>query len=312
MKLNFNKVIKAIENGNKFAIFIHISPDGDAVGSGMALQNLIESKKKVAYLCCDDTTNFSGDFLNPILETNETKIDNCDTYFFLDMSADYRSGKYKKYANKQKDKKIIVIDHHVPQSQFGDIILRDPLKSSTSEIIYELYKESNTRITPEIATELYSGIASDTGCFVHQNTTPACHLAAADLINLGANIKLANYELFSKRPDGYMTIVKFAIKNMKIYGNKLTLLPISKKQYKKLGCPDSFYFVDALTHYTTDILIIATEKENSKVKLNMRSRNANVQKLCEKFGGGGHKNAAGAELSESLKCVVKKLKVEIL
>ena len=312
MKLNFNKVIKVIENGNKFAIFIHISPDGDAVGSGMALAELIKSRKKVAYLCCDDTTNFSGDFLNPILEIDESKINECDTYFFLDMSADYRSGKYQKYACKSKNKKVVVIDHHIPQTQFGDIVVRDPLKSSTSEIIYELYKESQTKITPEVATQLYTGIASDTGCFVHQNTTPSCHLAAADLINLGADIKLANYELFSKRPDGYMTIVRYAIKNMKIFGNKLTMLVIPQKQYKKLNYPDSFYFVDALTHYTTDILIIITEKEKNKIKLNMRSRTANVQKLCEKFGGGGHTNAAGAELNDSLSHVVKRIKDEIL
>lgn len=307
MSYNFNKVIKAIEKSENFAIFIHISPDGDAIGSGMALKRLLESKNKTAYLCCDDNLNFSTEFLKPEIERDDDKINNCDTLFYLDLSAGYRSGKYEKYIS-NKSKKIIVIDHHVCQEKFGNIIVRDENKSSTAELIFDLYNSMNEKITPEVATFLYSGIASDTGCFVHKNTTVASHIAAAKLIELNANINLANYELFSKRPSDYMDIVKYCIKHMKTYGDKVIILPITKKQYEKLGKPDSFYFVDALTHYTTDILIILTEKEKNKIKLNMRSRNSNVQEICKMFGGGGHKNAAGAESKTTLKETIKKLK----
>jgi len=312
MKINYNKILKSIENGKNFAIFIHISPDGDAIGSGMALCEFLKSKKKNAYLCCDDDVNFSVEFLHPKLEKNESVIESCDTYIFLDMSAEYRAGKYKKYATKTRGKKVLVIDHHILQSSFGDVVVRDSEKSSTAELIYEILKYSNFDITPVIATQLYTGIASDTGCFVHQNTTPSCHIAAADLIEKGANINLANLELFSKRPDDYMTIVKHSIKHMRIYDNKLTLLVIKNKSYIKLGKPDSFYFIDALTHYTTDVLAIVTEKEKNKIKLNMRSRLSNVQQICEKFGGGGHKNASGAEIKSSLNKVIKQLKELIL
>ena len=311
MNHNFNKVIKAIENGKNFAIFIHISPDGDAVGSGLALKSLLESKNKNAYLCCDDELNFSTEFLNAVIEKDESIINNCDTLIYLDMSAAYRSGKYQEFVNDKK-KKIINIDHHITQKDFASIIVRDSSMSSTAELIYELFLAMNANITPTVATYLYTGIASDTGCFVHQNTTPSCHIAVADLIQKGANIQLANYELFSKRPSDYMDIVKFAIKNMKVYGDKLTLLVVNEKQYKKFGKPDSFYFIDALVHYTTDILIIATEKQKNKVKLNMRSRQTSVQAICDKFGGGGHKNAAGAEVKDSLKNTIEKLKKLIL
>lgn len=311
MKYNFSKVINAIDKGNIFSIFVHISPDGDAIGSGLALKKLLESKNKTAYLCCDDEPNFSTEFLNAKIEKDDNKIDSSDTYFYIDMSAGYRSGKYEKYIH-DKNKTIIVIDHHITQESFGDVVVRDDKASSTAELVYNLYKSMDIKITPSVATCLYTGIASDTGCFVHQNTTASSHIAVADLIELKADIRLANYELFSKRPDDYMNIVKFSIKNMKIYGNKLTLLTIKKKHYEKLGKPDSFYFIDALSHYTTDVLVILTEKAKNKIKVNMRSRKTNVQSLCEKFGGGGHKNAAGGESKENLSKTISKLKELIL
>lgn len=311
MKYNFDKIIKAIESGKTFSIFVHISPDGDAIGSGLALQHLLTSLNKTAYLCCDDKLDLSTEFLNAKIENDDNKIESSDTLFFIDMSAGYRSGKYQKYLH-DKSRKILVIDHHISQEEFGDIIVRDASKSSTAELIFELYNAMNKKINPFVATCLYTGIASDTGCFVHQNTTASCHEAAARLMELKADTVLANYELFSKRPSDYMKIVKFTMKHMKVYDDKLTLVIIKQKDYEKLGKPDSFYFIDALTHYTTDILVIATEKSKNKIKLNMRSRNANVQTLCEKFGGGGHKNAAGGESKETLSKTISKLKELIL
>ena len=311
MKTNFTNIIKNIKNGNKFAIFIHVNPDADAIGSGQALKLLLESLGKTAYLCCDDKIPSSLNFLNSNIETDDNLIDSADTYFYLDTSKADRVGKFEKYVN-MKNKTIIVIDHHISQDEFGNEVIRDNTKSSTCEMIFDLYQEINAEITPEVATLLYSGISSDTGCFLHQNTTSDAHIAAAKLIELGANINLANLELFSKKPAIFTQICKYVYKNMKIYGDKLTLVTIKERDYKKLGEPESYLFISSLSHYTTDILVFITEKSKNNIKINTRSRQANVQELCAKFGGGGHKNAAGADVKDSLKNVVKKLLKEIL
>ena len=197
------------------------------------------------------------------------------------------------------------------QDRFGNVVVRDEEKSSTCELIYDLYNELNITIDHHTATCLYSGIATDTGCFIHQNTTAGSHKAAAKLIECGANVNLANLELFTKKPAIFSQISKLAYKNMQVYGDKLTLVVIKKKEFEKLNKPESYLFITALSHYTTDILVLVTEKEKNEIKINTRSRISNVQKLCEKFGGGGHIHASGAEVNDSLKNVVRKILKEV-
>ena len=312
MEINYKKVIKLIESGKNFAIFIHVNPDADAVGSGEALKLLLSSLSgKNGYLFCDDKMPESLNFLNVKFEANDEIIQNCDTYFLLDSSKIERAGKYEKYIN-DKNKTCIVIDHHLSQDEVGDEIVRVYTKSSTAEMIFDLYNSMNINISPNVATLLYSGISSDTGCFLHQNTTSDSHFAAAELIKLGANVTLSNFELFSKKPPIFTDIIKFCYKKMQIFGDKLTLVVTNRKELTKLGSPASYLFITALTHYSTDILVLFTEKDKNNIKINTRSRKANVQELCAKFGGGGHKNAAGADVKDSLKNVIKKLLKEIL
>lgn len=312
MKDIFDNIKKAIEKGKTFSIFIHKNPDGDALGSGMALKKLLEHFGKTTYLTSHDKIASTYDFMNLEIEEDLNKIQSADTFFFLDLSAIYRCGKYQDIVN-LPNKTIIFIDHHIEQDIIGDIVARNPNKSSTAELVYDLYMHLGVPFTKETATLLYSGIASDTGCFVQKNTTPESLVAASKLIEANADYEKANFELFTKRPDGYLRVASFALKNAKVYGDKLTLLVVNGRNYKKLNKPDTFYLVDSLKHYPTDILVIITRKNKHTIKLNMRSRQTDIQVMCEKFGGGGHKNASGAEISNrSIRSIIKEVKNLIL
>ena len=306
----FKDAITAINKGKTFAIFFHNSPDGDAIGSAKAVEHLLKNHGKKSYLYCEDDVSFECKFICDGFEQDQSKLCECDTYICLDVSGLNRVGKYADYLT-DKNKSIIVIDHHVPQDNFGDIICRDSDASSTGELIYNLYTEMNEPIDKEAALYIYVAVSSDTGCFVQTNTKPSTFECASKLIQLGADTQKANYELFVKRPEGYINIAKYAFKNLQVFGDKLSLVTIDYKTYKKLGEPQSFYFIDALRFYPTDVLVVAIQKEKTFVKLSARSRNYNVQKLCEKLGGGGHINASGAGKEGKLKDIIKIIKKEL-
>ena len=307
----FNDFIKAINKGKNFAIFIHKSPDADAVGSALAIQALLKAKKKECYIYSEDPAPLETKFMFDHFEINDNKISKCDTIICLDMSNASRCGNYSQYIDKTK-KQILVLDHHISQDNFGHVVIRDHKMSSTAEIVYFLYKAMEQPITDKVALYIYAGIATDTGCFLHPNTTPSSHRVVADLLLHKFDVKKANFELFVRKPENYTTMIKIVYKNLKIYDNKLTLVVLNNQTYKKLNNMSLFYIVDALSFYTTDIMLLVTEKEKNCIKINARSRTADVQKLCEQFGGGGHKQAAGAEINMKLSTAVKLIKAAVL
>lgn len=308
---NLQIIIDELKKGKNFAIFLHISPDADAIGSGLALSSMIEKFGGKGYIFCDDEEPDCTKFLLNDFCRNDSIIDKCDTLIYIDQSNLARSGKYYSCI-KDNTKKIIVIDHHVSNDEEGYLIYRNPTVSSVAEIIYNMFTLSNTEIDTQTALYLYSGIATDTGCFIHPNTTSSCHAATANLLSKGIDISKANFELFIKRPANYIQIQKYIFGHVQVFGDKLTLICIDKKSYKRLGEPDSYIAIDALSHYTTDILILVTEHEKDVVRINARSRDYDVQKLCAKFGGGGHIHASGANSPFSLKQTISKIKKEIL
>jgi len=310
-KINYKKAIDLINKGKQFAIFIHTSPDGDCVGSAKAIECLLLSLGKTCYIMSEDKPSLSTEFICSCFCDDEKILDTVDTFICLDMSGLKRTGKFAEII-KNTTKPMLVIDHHLPQDDFGTVICRDENASSTAELVYNFFVETKNNITPDCATYLYAGISSDTGCFVHDNTNASTFIAAAELKKLGADTKKANYELFTKRPLNYINIAKLAYSKLKIYDDKLSLVEINYHTYKKFQELEAFYVIDALRFYPTDVLIIVTQKDKETVKINARSRNYNVQELCAKFGGGGHIKASGATLNGKLKDVVKKIKEEIL
>ena len=281
------------------------------MGSAKAVQCLLNSLNKTSYIFCEDKPSADTQFLCSSFTDDQEILDSCDTIICLDISGLSRVGKYAEYLQTTQ-KPIIIIDHHLPQDNFGTIICRDEDASSATELVYNLFSEMEYKITPECATYLYAGIASDTGCFVQTNTNPSTLNAAAELMILGADTQKANYELFIKRPENYINIAKLAYKKLEVYGSKLSLVVINHKNYKKFDNLNTFYILDALKFYSTDALIVVTQKDKNTIKINARSRNYNVQQLCAKFGGGGHIKASGATLNGKLRDVVKQIKKEIL
>ncbi|NCB48440.1 MAG: bifunctional oligoribonuclease/PAP phosphatase NrnA [Clostridia bacterium] len=299
-------IINLINTNNSFALFCHISPDADALGSMNALNLALKKMHKKVYIYCDGKVPRNISFLKVNLEKNTSLIENIDVCIMLDCNSMDRLGCYAKYYEKAKIKAII--DHHQKDNYKFDVEYVDSSSPSTADILCELFKTMKVKINALIALNLYAGLSSDTGCFVHPNTNIYSHIHSSELIEQGFNLENANYNMFKFKPRNYLRFYKTALRNTKQFlRGKLYITTFNLRAYRRFSkiCDESFsfQFLDGIDG--NEIRARITEKESGVFTLSFRSNKfANVCLVAEKFGGGGHIRASGATYSGSLKEVV--------
>ena len=185
---NFQELSDLLNRYQSYAISTHVNPDGDAIGSELALYRIIKNIGKTVRIFNTDKVPKKYQFLpdwNDIEDANASVDYSADVLIILDASSKERIGSFLS-KNFIPTHSVINIDHHITAESFGDYNLIVPTVSSTAEILYNFFKFTQLRIDEETALCLYTGIMFDTGCFRHSNTTPETHRIAAELIELGA------------------------------------------------------------------------------------------------------------------------------
>ena len=307
---NFDeKLLAAIKQAENIVICGHAMPDGDSVGSTVAMGLAAKKLGKQAVVINPDPVPRSYSFL-PGSKDVGVLTDfpaNCDLAIILDCTDLYRGGQ-ELAALLAKVPTIINIDHHVSNQQFGHFNFVDPAAAATGELVFHLIGALGLEISPEMATNLYTAIAMDTGSFRYDNTSAKTHKIAAELINAGINVAMINDNLFERRE-----IITF-----KLLGRALTSINLSPcgrvawisvpfSMMEELGARDEH--ADGIVNYPkniegVDIGLFFRELEPGKVKVGFRSREtADVNKLAALFGGGGHPRAAGCLINGDLKDV---------
>lgn len=301
-----------IKNNKSFALFCHINPDADALGSMNALSMALTKLKKRVYMFCDSDISEGLEFLGVKLEKDEKIIDNCDVCVMMDCNSLDRIGKYGEAFNRVKLR--VNIDHHQKENYKFDISFADKTQPSTADIVYELLKTLNVKITKEMAQNLYAGLSSDTGCFMHQNTTAVSHLHAFELMQYNFDLQETNYQLFKFKEHSHLKFYKMAMRNTHgLLGGKLFLTVFKHKDYVRFKsfCDNSanFQIFDGIDG--NELRIRITEKKNGFCTISMRSNKyVNVCDLARKFGGGGHIRASGATFTGKLSDIKKQLILE--
>ncbi len=304
------KIIKLIENYKSFALFAHVSPDADTLGSCKALKLALEKMGKKAYIFCDGKINFNNTFLNITLEKDESLINNSEALIAIDISSQDRLGKYKDVFLSHTN--TACVDHHTNGYKFAKFNFIKTKYSSTALIILEILEKLKCKISPEIAEALYAGMSSDTGCFKHPNTDYLVHEKSAMLIKTGFNLERCNYELFKRKNEGYVPFLKMIIKNYKISKDNIGILFLNYKNFLKIKTfYDSDLINEIFSENNTLFFVLVAEKEKGKYKLGFRSKDINVEKIARSFGGGGHVLAAGADITISKKELLSRLNTEI-
>ncbi|MCE5305513.1 bifunctional oligoribonuclease/PAP phosphatase NrnA [bacterium] len=306
---NINEIIKIFDNSKKIIISTHFNPDGDAIGSALALWNYFQINNKDALIIIADDVPKNMQFLegaNKILKfnpkTNIHHIKQADLIILEDMNDYSRSvmlADELQEANAQK----IVIDHHIGMNINSNNSLIDSNSSSTGELIWRIFSQiSDFKLTKAIAEALYVAIATDTGNFRFPKTTAVLHRIIAELIEGGANPNYLYENVYNQNSFTQMRLLGRALSNLKLlYQGKVCLMALSEKDFRETqtNYRDTEFFVEkTLSIEKVKVGILISEVyQRGEFKISLRSKDDyNVQKVAFALGGGGHINAAGITL----------------
>lgn len=306
--------LQLFKQSKKVAILPHIMTDGDAIGSSCALQYGLSLLGKEASIIVEDDIPSNLKFLNihNIIDfrNTETKSLDFDLLVTVDSSDLDRLGCRTILLDHTDN--LLNIDHHKTNTRYGKNNIVDTNASACGEIVYRIIKALNIDINKDIATYLYVAITTDTGSFKYSNTTPTTLRIAADLLEAGIDKEYINIQLFQNKPLNKVKLLISTLNTLEFYSqNKISVMHVSREMLEENNINASD--VDGLIEYGRDIknvevAILLKEIENNEYKIGLRSKgNCDVSKIAKLFGGGGHKNAAGCILYDTLNNSKQKL-----
>lgn len=304
----FNSILDLIKDNNDFVITAHINPDGDAIGSELALARYLQSKGKHVKIINHSSTPEYLQFL--VNNSNEIElfessshrevIIETDIIIMLDINQLSRTGDLEKSIRMSKAKKIC-IDHHEFPENFADAEVIDTEKSSTGELIYDLLSEAKFKLNFDIALPLYVAILTDTGSFKYDRTTPKVHRIVAELLETGIDTKTVYREIYDKGTASRIQLLGRALSSLTLVSNgKVSYMTVRKSDLTETGTTEEDVegFVNYnLTIKDVEVGIFFFELDDG-VKASFRSvSKVPVNKLAKEFNGGGHFHAAGARIA---------------
>jgi phosphoesterase RecJ-like protein len=299
-----DQVVSELRAAEKLLLTTHENPDGDALGSLLAMDKILKQlgKDTLMYMSPDEFPlpweyrglEFEGLVGEPPEDIAERTIVFLDCGNIDRMPVDFlQTGGLH----------ILNIDHHHDNTRFGTVNLVCPIASSTAEMVWRLTKELDVEVTPEIAEALYVGLVTDTGRFSYENTSPAAHQMAAELIEAGVEPHRVYRQLYEGLPFTRLQLLQRALASVERYDDGvITVAHLTKNDYEQTGAlePDSEGVVDHMRAVEgTRVAVLVRELLSDdrdgmrKVSLRATDGSVDVSRVARAFGGGGHPQAAG-------------------
>ena len=314
-------VLERLRADARFLLAAHENPDGDALGSLVAMAGLLEALGKDAMLFMEQSDlplPHEYRFLELRRLVHEAPEDIAErTVILLDCGNIDRSsaGLLEQGAH------LLNIDHHHDNTRFGTLDYVVPSASSTAEIVWELMGDLGVRPTPDVAQALYVGLVTDTGRFMYENTGPRAHQMAASLLELGLDVQAIYKRLFEEVPMAKLVLLGRALEHVRRYdGGELTLATLSAEDFAAAGAQESHSegIVDHLRAVEgTKVAVLAREltapesRGKRKVSLRATDDDADVSAIARTQGGGGHRRAAGFSTTLELDDLIALLRGQI-
>ena len=291
---------KLLKEAGKMVIVSHISPDGDTLGSSLALAHALRMLGKEVVLNVDDDIPSVFSFLPGIGEFIRFAPDDsvpADLLIVIDASSADRAGNAM---NVVKARSVLNIDHHKTNTHFADYLYLDSDAAATAEIIYSLLLELGTELNTEIATCIYEGLYTDTGSFKYSNTTSRTLSIASALLTYGVNPSLISDNMEVKSRSQVEMLGKVL--------ETLTFLRDGKIAYVEVAPELYDYNVDTDTFVSypryiegVEVALLFKQVEENLTRVSFRSKQVDVAKIALSFGGGGHQKASGCSIHAPLK-----------
>jgi len=301
-------LISALRKEQVFLLATHISPDGDALGSCLALAEALESLGKKVHIFERDPVPERYRFMPGQKKCKSTlgnllKID--PLLILLDCNSPERAALEGYTFNKS-----VVIDHHETESPFGDIRWIERAAAATGLMVFYLIEALHIRITKSMATNIYTAIAVDTGTFRYSNTSSDVLRVSAELVEAGAHPGDISEHLYERWKKNRFDLLNLCLGTLEIRG-AIALMHITRDMFEMTGTveADTENFANVpRTIESVVISVLIRETDNGRWKVSMRSKGqANVAKIAAFYGGGGHRNAAGFRIKTDLPTLKMKL-----
>lgn len=317
MNNTFKQIAEQLNKHSTFLLFPHVSMDGDALGSCVALCKALRKMGKVSWVLIEDEIPGNIAFLDKGYCTDNQKIidDVLDCAIAIDCG---ELSRFPKRADKFKKAKIsICIDHHMTSEEMCDYNYICPEAAATGELIFELLKAMNVEADKEIGEAIFAAITTDTGNFQYSNTSKKSHEIIAELYDWNIDANKVSVEIYQNIRFEKMLITNRALDHIEIFGDgKIAMSYLTKREIEEVGADSSE--TDEVINRLRDIrgveyACFIKEKEEKVIRVSLRAkRNGDVASIAKAIGGGGHIKAAGATLYMTLNEAKKLLKGELL
>lgn len=296
-------------------ILCHKNPDGDTIGSGAALYHLLTNLgKRAAVLCADPIPTrynymqfeqYQGQFAPGYI----IAVDIAGIQLFGDAVAQY------------SDQVDLCIDHHASNSQYADALYLDADAAATTQILFDVMEAMNIGISPLIADCMYTGLSTDTGCFLFSNTNAKAHYVAAKLMEAGARTVDLNTILFESKSKGRIAIERMALENLEYhFDDQCAIVVLSREQIAASGVNvTELESITSIPRMIEGVKVGITLRQltGGSYKISVRTeRDVDACAIAKRLGGGGHSQAAGCELEGNLEnakiAVLDEVKKELI
>src|SRR5216117_1631265 len=314
----FQEIGQILRDHQRFAILGHVRPDGDALGSQLALALSLQALGKEVRVWNEDGMLEKYSFLPraELLTKPPSTPEDFDVTIALDTAIQNRLGTALPAVRSSKI--WINIDHHVSNPGYGDVVHIDSSAPATAEIVFRLIKSQCLPFNRDIAENLYAAISTDTGSFQYPKTSARTFEIAAELIRVGSlDVGKISQQLYESHPRRRLELLRELLRTMRFeFGGRAASFSLTLKTAADLAVlpEDNEGLIDHLRAIRGVIVAVFFEElADGKVRVSMRSKDEaiDVCAICQKFGGGGHTLAAGARVRGSLTEVEEKVLEEI-
>jgi len=309
---DFQKAVELIDKSKQVLITTHIRPDGDACGCMVAIsESLTALGKNIKMLLLSELPAWY-EFLferKPEVISEKTKVDS-DLIVIVDTNTYGQLPGLDKYLKQLasakrveagSDKSVLVIDHHVTSGDLGDVRLVDSSAAAAALIVFDLLKYAGWPITKKIAEALFVAVATDTGWFRFDNTDSRAVRVCAELIEAGVSPSQMYRDLYQNFSPQRFKLMVAMLNTLELHlDGRFVMQHLTQADFKKVGAKhsDTENLIDECRRISSvEAAALFVELKDGRIKCSLRSRGAvDVCKIAAKFGGGGHKLAAGTHL----------------
>ena len=305
-EINLKQTAKFLKKHDNFIILTHASPDGDTLGSAYALYYALNEIGKAACVLCPDVIPQKYDYF--VRQTNYIYRENA-TVVAVDVATESLLGALRDEFEGQVQ---LCIDHHISNTRFAENLYLDTTAAATAECIFELIEEMDVNINDVTAKALYTGLATDTGCFKYSNVTEKTHLIAAALYNYNINASEINRLMFDTKSKRLIELERMVLDSAEYhFDDKCFLLTVTADMQKKTGCSGTeLEGIAVISRSVEGVLAGVTIKQTGDEEFKVSLRTfppLDASAICKALGGGGHYAAAGASVNGCLSDVKAKV-----